>query len=235
MFSWSDIPDAMSLQRCLAAVRTKMEFVNYGFGPGQWNITDIIKSDDPRKDLCMYVFEGKLEDGKVYEDQKLVGLDGNPMLFKLKVLTRQACTNDSDGHRIFKSKSGLDKSGDTGDFVSEFGDLPHPGDEISFKISFKSRDEDGLRMTTSKLMSKVMDGQDIYSRRVCRVDKDLCITLPNPFALSALQRHGYRISFPEWDVQYKPRKVSNWWFQEVPLNFHMEIQPDLEIASRGKK
>ena len=214
-----------------------MRYDNYGFGDENWNLSGIIKTEDPRKSYCLMILDSRHTNGEVSEADKIVGPDGNPITFKLLVLSRFACEMDKDGNRIFRSKEAKDRSGQSSDIVANPGDKPRPGDVITFKIGFKTRNSDGLEMKDVELMSMAEDGQDIYDRRKLVVDSDLCITLPNPYAMMALRRHGERMIFPEFSVQYRPRKVTNWWFREVPKSYTTKVieEQTIDSSSKGKK
>ena len=239
MFSWADIPSMQSLKKCMSALRRVMSFDNYGFDDGNWNLTGIIKSPDQRAAVCMMILEGKLSN-QVYSESELIrGPDGEVMKFKLQVLSRQACKFDKNGNRIFKSKEAQDKSGEEGSIVAEYTDPPQEGDVIQFKIGLKHTDDDGEEMNARKLMSLAMDGQAIHTMRNASVDRNGCISIPCPYAVMALRRNGHRVSFPEFAGQYKPRKVTNWWFKEVPLDFkrnrsRKDEQPTKEGIKDGK-
>ena len=235
MLNWADIPEATNSNRCHATIRRHMTYDNYGFERGQWNLTDIIKATDSRQAFCMMILDGKLVNGEKHESIIITGPDGNPMLYKLHVLSRYACKYDKDGHRLFTSEDGFQRSGETGDLLIQPGDKPEPGDKIPFKISQRITDEDGNEIRSLDIMAMAEDGRDIYDRKVFTVDKNHCITLPYSYALMALRRHGHRIVFPEFNRQYRPRKVTNWWYQEVMRDFEIEKPQASDATVKGKK
>jgi hypothetical protein len=235
MFSWSDIPSVTSSRRCHAAILRKMSYDNYGFKSGQWNLTDIIKSSDQRSAYCLMILDGKLSNGEKHESINITGPDGNPILYKLSVLSRYACKHDKDGNRLFTNEDGLKRSGGEDDKLIQPGEKPVPGDKVDFKMGFKVMHEDGTELRSMDIMSMSEDGRDIYDRRVFTVDNDLCISLPNPYALMALRRNGYKILFPEFALQYRPRKVTNWWYKEVPRDYHIEKPQAPDATAKGKK
>lgn len=225
MFSWADVPDLRNPKRCMAHLRKNVITPrNYGFGKNKWNLTELIMEKDQRARVCMMILHGCLTDGKgpslgyEFHDD-----DGNPFRFRMEVLTRQACKWDKDGNRIWNNERGKESVGSFSDVVAHCDDKPIPGDFVAFKDVPLIVDEEGEPIGSEERMNLASMGQPIHRMRRFVVDDDLCISIPNPFAQMALERNGYKLlNKPEFHKGFRQRGITNWWFREVPRDFHKE-------------
>jgi hypothetical protein len=243
MISWSDVPSINNARKCMAYLRKNVITPeNYGFGKGNWNLTDLIKDTDQRARVCMMILHACLPDGQgPTQGYEFVDVDGNVFRFKFQVLTRQACKEDAEGSRIWNNEHGKEMAGSANDIVVAWDIKPRPGDVVTFKQAPLLVDENGEPIKSDARMDLASQGKPIHLMRRFVVDDDLCISLPNPFAQMGLEHHGYKLLKPEFHRGYRQRGITNWWFREVPRNFRTKRNestegevPELTLG-RGKK
>lgn len=232
--NWGQIEALTARRKAHAGLRKVITAQNYGWGPGEWNLTELVQSEDARKFLGYQILEGIQPDGRKQPGSELKQPGGaGPFLFRFQVLTRQACCRDADGHQIWQSEEALENFGDDGDFVCDAKDLPVPGDIVEWKGYRKTWDDEGDREVTSGVLREwSMQGTRPEQYLEFEVDEDGCIWVPYPYALAMLQRHGQRLCFPEFKKKDKQRptkrRITNWWFREV------HQQEPLAKAKKGK-
>lgn len=178
---------------------------NYGTGDGQWTLTEIAQMDRGKQIPFWQTIAGDDPDsGKPIYGQQLRDIDGGEnFLFRLQVLSRQACCRDMHGHPI-ASASPEDK--------------PIPGDVVEWK-SHKRPSDTGVVVTATDLRTWSYRGIRPHIYAEFRVDADGCIMVPFKFALPMIRKYGERMVFPEHESQGGSRTVCNWRFREVPRDW----------------
>jgi hypothetical protein len=243
MFSWADVPSINNARKCMAYLRKNVITPdNYGFGKGNWNLTELIKESDQRARVCMMILHGCLPDGKgPTPGYEFNDIDGNAFRFKFEVVSRHACKFDKDGNRIWNNEHGKEAIGSSEDIVLKYGEKPVIGDVVMFKETPILVNDEGEPINSEERMNMASEHKPIHRFRRFIVDNDLCISLPNPFAQMGLEHHGYKLLKPEFNKGYRARGITNWWFREVPRDFRMKRNesgegevPELTLG-RGKK
>lgn len=206
---------------------------NYGWGPNEWNLSEVVQTTDSRKFMVYQLLEGTQPDGRKHPGMELKAPGGaGPFLFKFQVLTRQACCRDKDGNKFWTYPEALETYGDDGDICPAFDDVPQPGDVVEIKGYRKTWDAENDRPVDTKVLRQwAFQGTRPESYVEFEVDEEGCIHVPYPFALSMLSNHGEKIAFPMFQKPGKgqKRKLTNWWFREV----HPQ-EPVKPLKKKGK-
>ena len=227
MINWNNVSPATAKEKAFADVRKLIVPKNYGTDDGQWNMTDLILDDEPRKHMAYQVL-----DGVTLKHKHAPGLlpmqdtDGRgKFLFRLRVLTRQACCKDKEGHRIFVSDEAFETMGGEGDILPSPKDTPHEGDVVEWKGQFRTYDEEnGRKVTGAVLREWAARGIRPESYVEFPVDSDGCIWVSYPHVQMMLRKKGANLAFPKFKKTDKrrrgaQRKLINWWFEEVPRDY----------------
>lgn len=217
MIDWTGVQALPAKSGVVASLRKMITKANYGFEPGQWNMTALIQDEDTRKYHAYQVIEG------IDEELKMNALRSLRMDFRLKVLSRQACCRDKDGHKIWERKQALDNLGMPGDFIVEYDDLPQQGDVVEWKGTVKVGDENGKPIDGKTIKRWAVQGIRPENYEEWIVDSEGCISVHYPFVLSMLSRKGHRLAFPQFrkidKASKSKRKMTHWYFREVPLDY----------------
>jgi hypothetical protein len=153
MINWSTVSAATNRQRAYSDVRKILKPDNYGFGPGNWNMTDLIRDEDSRKFHAYQILDGVTAKHKRAPGlQPLQDVSGGPFLFKLRVLTRQACCRDKKGNIIWQSEQALEDMGSADDILPDYKEKPESGDVVEWKGQFREWDEDSDRKVTGHVL-----------------------------------------------------------------------------------
>jgi len=181
----------------------------YGMGEGQWNLTDIVFQPIGLGIPFFKAIAGEAHDNEQQYGMQLRDPDGNEFFkFRLKVLSRQACTYDAKGKPI--DHTNMDPN-----------EPPQPGDVIEWKGGHRAPERGPHRTTGEiKMWQRMGEREHEYVKHV--VDRDLCISAPIMFALPMLKKHGKRVVYPEFRGKGSGRKIANWRFQEVDRDYRAE-------------
>ena len=219
--NWATIEPISSRKKSHSGLKKVITAQNYGFDDGEWTLTELVQSTDPRKFLCYQILEGVQPDGRRHPGSELKQPGGaGPFLFRFEVLTRQACCRTKDGHKIWETEEALEYLGDENDIVADAADKAVPGDIVEWKGFVKTWDDDGDRPVDAGVKREwALKGIRPENFVELEVDDDGCIWVPYPYALSMLQKYGERLSFPQFKKKDKQkptrRRITNWWFREV--------------------
>ena len=196
----------------------------------KWSITEMINKKRISAITALCMLTGKQNNGRNLEAGH--ELRSAPKEYRLHVLTRQACTHNKDGNN---EAVVLPKSPTFDDCVA-FTDEPFKGDFIRVKGDSITVDPDtGEKLNNKAARSeRIMMGKGLHSYTDYYVDKDNCITVPFEHALQLLSQNGERLGRPQFNdlnsnvidslgrVDRKQRKITNWYYREVPVNFKMK-------------
>jgi hypothetical protein len=224
-----EISDTAQLER---AVFRQLDETGY---LTDWSLTEILQGQDIPSHMALCALSGVKSDGTRLDEKACDG-----MRYRLKVLTRQACSRDKDGRGI----NGYDIMPSDGTEIGEpahrpeWKEEPKPGDIVRVKGNMLEEDpETGYKMgyVTKRIM--ISQGREIYKYREYAVDEDGCITVPIDHAAQLLTKNGQGIAFPKrkrlnrkdregtYDNQ---RIITNWHFKEVSKNYKAPVK-------RGRK
>lgn len=223
MIDWNSI-DQTTVQRAYYSMAEIIKPDNYGTGDKQWTLTELVQTEDARRYHAYKILDGV--DAKCvrhYGMEPLRNADGTAFLFRFKVTTRQACCRTADGQRIFQSRQAFEDAGDEG-VLPEHTDAPQAGDVVEWKGLFRTYDTEKGRKVDGKVLKEwAMRGirPEIFVEFI--VDKDGCISVPYPYALSMLVKRGKSLAYPRFSKRNRGKKggrrLTNWWFEEVPKNY----------------
>jgi hypothetical protein len=225
MLNWNNVAEITARDKSYNDTRKLVTPQNYGFSPGNWNISDAILDSDSRKFFIYMILDGVTPRGKRHAGMMpLQEPSGGNFLFKLRVLSRQACCRDADGNKIHESDESLENLGVDTDILPEYFDKPAEGDIVEWKGAFKQYDsERGKKVNNSILREWAAMGIRPEEYVEFTVDSDGCIMVPYPFVQSMLRKKGERLTFPKFGkinrASRSKRKLTNWWFKEVPRDY----------------
>lgn len=230
--NWSALPSGESKAKVMSAFAEMFGLTfgdkvpgNYGFGPEEWNLTELVQSENAKKYAAYLVLDGRDANGK---HTPQYGLDP-AFAFHFQVVTRQACVRTKDGNRIWQTEEAKRINlGDREDPVPNFDEKPEPGDIVEWKGESKRFDDEKNRPVTQRVKKEwAMRGIRSAYFHEFTVDEHGCIDVGWPHALGMLTNRGFRNTqkpqfrkvgrtYPKEGV---PRRITNWWFKEVPLDF----------------
>lgn len=197
---------------------------NYGSSEEQWSFTQItraLKTDGNEKrkaELCLASLDGLEVDGKRHHE-RAVKWNGTAPVFRLRVLSRQACHEDKDGNRLWWRQDAKQFNGTESDIVVSHDDAPVAGDIVRCKIDMEPFNDEGKRMSTSDQEALIHEGREITNYNRFDVDKNSCITVGYPDVMMLLNKNGERLAFPQFQKMDRrnkaDRKITNWLFREV--------------------
>jgi hypothetical protein len=225
---WRNINEHQSYNKVRAELAKRIKPENYGFGPDNWHLKELIQEPTQMGTICMQIIAGENATGKKSREVDYIGR----VEFRLKVLSRQACAEANDGKyingwsagRVCKHEQRPDNT-----IFPEHDEPPQEGDVVLIKHGYIS----GLTPQTRNAMLARGESPIIYERKV--VDADGCITCDYDEAHQLLHRAGKRIVFPEYrrpdrslenahseGKGPKPRTITQWHFEEVPADYTKE-------------
>ncbi|MCP4677725.1 MAG: hypothetical protein GY854_19850 [Deltaproteobacteria bacterium] len=196
----------------------------------KWKLTDLL-IEPTFGTRCKQLIAGEHPNGKKMQEGGMKDEDGQPLRFRLRVATRQACTEDAKGNPINGWKYQVVEAppGDNTIYPKRL-DPPIPGDIVHVKKEQRERDPDtGEALTPGRRNAMIAKGQDVFIRVRKKVDKDLCIWCTFEEAQQLLTQKGKRLKFPEiqrrdlaldaFNPPRPQREITNWHFEEVAHNY----------------
>ena len=207
MINLNRITFAGNRARLIAHLRTEiLTPENYGTGDGQWTLTEIAQMERGKQIPFFQAIAGDDPDsGKPIYGGQIRDIDGGEyFLFRLQVLSRQACCRSASGEPLGQ--------------MCAVDELPVEGDVVEWK-SHKRPSETGVVVTASDLRTWSYRGIRPHIYVEFRVDRDGCIMVPFRYALPMMQKHGERLVFPERESHGGSRLIANWRFREVPRDW----------------
>ena len=232
--NWTGLAQLRNRQEVHKALGNLITPKNYGTGPDQWCLTELITTGTNASEEVFRLLAGIDQDGKEVNDGAMKDAGGLPLTFKLRVLSRQACFETKDGRGI--------NDWDTTDIVGEndnqelcpaFDELPVEGDVVWVKGNaythcpvtgdrvWKKVAKRMIARFESEVGRKVKPFRALWRHSKYPVDADGCITVPYYQAVQLLRNNGFRIpmyqftSGPRRGDPKKVRVITNWHFKEV--------------------
>lgn len=237
---WSNFDRKQSRKKLMNELRDFITAENYGFGDDNWNLTELIRERSILGDLAIKIVTGCGVDGKPSAPHTSVTQKNNqPLMVRLKVLSRQACHLDKNGAKINGWQRTLTeelRDEFTGDVLApKYNESPQPGDIVKIKGDFKWEDpESGETLVRANREALRARGGECFHWARYEVDDDECILVTFNDANQELRLRGHRMVNPEFqprdviaDEKKKPQRViGNWHFKEVPLDYTKPSKPD---------
>lgn len=225
MINWKEAPSTTARDMVRTYFESTITPDKYGFSDGQWNLTDIITSPNPYlKEIVESLFLGTDARGRIDPQLRPIDDSGLPYTFRLRVLTRQACERDADGKELTPVESRAQQ--ESLELVSH-NDKPKEGDAVRWKGDMR-RSPIEPHLSTTTLEYWRVRGELPHYYYEYKIDKDGCILVPFAQARAMLAKKGERLVFPDHtrmedgSKDKAARKISNWWFKEVPKNYKAE-------------
>lgn len=216
---WSRFPKINHKFKLFKELRQIVNQENYD--RGLWNLTDLVLDEDPRKFAIYEILQGTNHD-------KTFRPDMAPLIsFRLQVLTRQACCENKHGDRMWSNEEAREIQGEESDLLPNYDELPHKGDIVEWKGHARSYDPETEKPVDSKILKRwAAQNKRPNDYHRFEVDGDGCITVRYPQVLEMLSRKGVKSSKPRFRKVHrrdrkdqKRRRLTNWWFKEVPAKF----------------
>lgn len=234
---WGMLQEKRSIPAMQATIRSIVTETSYGKGPKGWTLTELITARSNESVLILRMLEGAGPNGRPSPDTAIMDSTGRPFVFKLRVLTRQACAETADGWAINQRNALMIDNDETERVLAVRADeKPVPGDIVKVKGNFRWHDPvTGKLLMFSERLACVARYEAEVARTVkpqeatfywtrYTVDKDGCITVPFMHALQLMSKYGKRIVNPQWRRANAPdargnrieeRRITNWHFEEV--------------------
>jgi hypothetical protein len=237
--NWNTLPPSTAIGYYRQQLSRVMNPSTYGPGDNEWSLTEIMKQTPDKKIPALMLISGDEPGGRKNPDREFKN-NGMPMMFRLKVLTRQACHRDKTGKLICRTDEEFEFDKDQKILVNDSSEKPKPGDVVRWKDRIREPDtmipassgynnqEISAMMAEPHLSSSHLDnwkanGEECHIWAEFTVDDDLCILVPFKFAQPMLKQKGFRMpAIPQFmrtdrvKAGEKPkRRITNWWFQEV--------------------
>ena len=244
---WNTLPASTAVAFYRAQLSRMISPGTYGFGEDQWTLTEILIQSDAHRIPAMQLITGDEPNGRQRPDRAFM-TNGIPMMFKLKVLSRNACYKDSNGALICASEDENAHFYGKRLVVKSHEEKPVAGDIIRWKDRMRDPDTlimaDGLptefitpmmiepNISVSHLQAWEANGEDSYIYGTFTVDEAGCILCPVKYAQPMLKTKGFRVG-PRFRKMTKvrpgekpQRRITNWWFEEVPMDYGKEQKID---------
>lgn len=230
---WVALKGLANKQAIEAQLRKIILGTNYGTGPGCWTLTEIINERSSMAESAAIIIAGRGLDGRPSSNGPLRDGSGLPLRFKLRVLSRQACTEAADGKGINNwNSTEAGPENNNNEYCPGPDDPPKPGDMIWIKGDPFIKDPDTGEWLTKryKMALKARMEADLnreikpelahYYYTKVPVGDDGCITVEFDHAMQLLRRKGKRLVLPQFSsgrkIPEKGRRITNWHFEEVP-------------------
>lgn len=253
--NWAKFSQLDNKQEKIYGIKQSITDGNYGTGPDQWTISEIIGEDSNASRVAQHIIAGDpIEGGRVVQG------DLQRRNYRLKVVSRQACKYDKDGNYL----QGFDRYDLDG---PEFNEPAKEGDKIYVKgLPILKDPDDPKKGVTHREKAKMLNRLNMkllqrgetykgkprrakmeeatYEWSVKTVDKDGCIRVGIMDALDMLKTRGYGISFPERRKLQKAklgekaipeRIITNWYYLEVAEDYTAQEAKPKKRKPRAKK
>ncbi len=239
---WNEIRGLSNHQEIDKVLRKKIVASNYYSEKNSegWSLTELIKEPSGGGMHALQIIMGHDRKGRTRGDIQPLTDNGLPFLYRLKVLTRQACSRDKDGTIINgwdkdQTEDYEDYQSPDNDFIIVPGpkDEPCEGDIVRIKGDFREKDEDGNLLNKQYREYALENGKDIHHYKDVAIDKDGCITVDFNSAMQLLKLNGMRVvKAPRFrkrdkvkDQKKEPqRQIVNWLYEEVPREYKKKKQ-----------
>ena len=241
MIHWGNALHASGRAQRRAAVKQIVTAQSYGFGAGQWTLTEMHQDNHGLKYDVYKLLDGVGADGRRVPNSEMKGLDGSPIRFRFQVLTRQACCRAADGTEITDSP-GYISTWNPDAILAEHDDNPEAGDVVRWKGNLLTEDPDtGEQVTQATKRKWAMQNKPFHEMVEFIVDDDGCIDVPYPYALSMIQKFGANIASPRFRktdrkaAKENPnavRRIANWRFKDVPRDYTTQKSTGRKPASK---
>ena len=235
MINWGLLRMKRNRQAIEADLEKMITAENYGKGEGKWCLSELFAEGSDVARAAARMVAGTLPDGKPRQDGPLKS-NGVPMTFRLRVLSRQACTKTVDGEWIntwdTTATAEPGKACYTGELCPLHSEPPKPGDEVWIKGDAYTHDKLTGKPTTKSVRQAMVARMELDLDRTIKpqmathawtqikVDDDLCITVGYAHAAQLLRLHGKRLAKAKWTATRRKdnpsnRMITNWLFEEV--------------------
>jgi hypothetical protein len=198
-------------------------------GDDGWSLSEMVGRDDRESITAAQVLHGQNEKGGPLPAG--AGIVNKVQMYKLRVMTRQGCTADEAGNKLVKNPAEIG-------FVEPDAE-PIPGDQVWVRTRPLEvcPDTDRQMDRVAVRNDRIRRGKETWEYETYVVDDDHCIVCPVIHAYGLLTQNGWRLVGPEFqkyntNIQKKDdegrrivdpkRRVSNWWYKEVPLDYAKE-------------
>jgi len=227
---WTKIKGLQNQQAIEQYLRQLISHETYGRGDDNWNLTELYNERSCYAQSAIRILAGKGENGVDTGRGTVHGPDGQPMRFKLRVLSRQACKETADGDGINWYDPQVSGTNDNEEVCPAHDEPPQPGDKVWIKGNAILYTDAGERVTKrhrmamkarleSQLGREVKPELATYTWFKIPVDEDGCITVTFDQACQLLSTRGKRVASPRFASGKKSkddeRRITNWLFEEV--------------------
>lgn len=241
-FDWVKIRGLKNKQEIEAYLRANISGSNYGIGEDCWTLTELINERSNVAESACRIIAGVDMYGREVGAGSVKDEDGRTLRYKLRVVSRQACTETKDGRGINNwDPTDCELENDNNEICPNPEDLPEEGDRVwikgdpithdpisgerlikKYKMAMKSRME-------AELGRQIKPELALYNYTKVSVDKDGCITVGFNHAMQLLTTKGKRLVLPQFSSgRRRPentRQITNWHFEEVPPKKKMPSNP----------
>jgi hypothetical protein len=207
-------------------------------GDKTWSVSEMVENDDRAVLFGIMLLMGTDERGRKLGAGNGINRADKKNLFRLQLMTRQACDMDAQGNRLVKNPCEVGHQSEVLNCV-KFEDKPLPGDIVRIKGDRFDNDP----MTGKKLTSRAVrdaaqqQGRDLFAYDTYEVDEDGCIDVEFEHCLELLTKWGHRIAGPQFqrlntnkkdergNLDKAQIKITNWRFKEVADDFSIGEKP----------
>jgi len=232
---WVALRGLRNKQEIEARLRQIIRSDNYGIGDNCWTLTEIINERSNMAESARRIIAGVDMTGREVGGGTLKDAEGNPMRYKLRVLSRQACIDAKDGKGINNWDSTENRpENDNNEYCPIPDDPPKEGDRVwikgdpitedpitgerlvkKYKMAMKARME-------AELGRQIKPELAFFNYVKVPVGKDGCIRVGYQHAMQLLTTKGKRLVLPQFASGRRSpenhRQITNWHFEEVPPN-----------------
>jgi hypothetical protein len=207
---------------------------NYGNGDGQWSLTELINERSAHAIGARRLIEGVGDDGQKTDAGPIRAANGLELAIRLRVLSRQACFEDKDGHGINTwDPTELDAENYNNEYCPKDHEGPDEGDMVwvkgnalrtdpvtkqplikKYRMALKARMEAKIGRTVKAQMAT-------HHHDKFKVGADGCINVPYLIAVQLLTTKGRGLVLPRFSSgtakskDAKIRQITNWLFEEA--------------------
>ncbi len=230
---WGRFRTAKNTQEISKMLLTAIRPDNYGKGDGEWCRTELINERSAAAAIARRYVEGVKNDGSISESGPMRSKDGLEFTVRLKVLSRQACTEDADGHGINTwDTTEVEKENFNREWCPQVDDKPLQGDKVWVKGNAYTHDPETGEPLTKKFRLALKARVEARMGRAIKpalathrhskypVDADGCITVPYITAVQLLSLKGRGLVLPQFKSgasrgnDKETRQITNWLFEE---------------------